>query len=85
VVECAITGAPDPIRGQIVKATVVLAKGWTPSEELTKELQRHVKKLTAPYKYPRVIEYVDELPKTVGGKIKRAQIRHADEAKGNKF
>ena len=58
----------------------LLAKGWTPSEELTKELQRHVKKLTAPYKYPRVIEYVDELPKTVGGKIKRAQIRHADEA-----
>ena len=85
VVECAITGAPDPIRGQIVKATVVLAKGWTPSEELTKELQRHVKKLTAPYKYPRVIEYVDELPKTVGGKIKRAQIRHADEAKKDKY
>ena len=79
VVECAITGAPDPIRGQIVKATVVLAKGWTPSEALTKELQAHVKKLTAPYKYPRVIEYVDELPKTVGGKIKRAEIRKADE------
>ena len=79
VVECAITGAPDPIRGQIVKATVVLAKGWEPSPELTKELQNHVKKLTAPYKYPRVIEYVDELPKTVGGKIKRAQIRRADE------
>ncbi|MBQ4206807.1 MAG: acetyl-CoA synthetase, partial [Clostridia bacterium] len=79
VVECAITGAPDPIRGQIVKATVVLAKGYTPSPELTKELQTHVKKMTAPYKYPRVIEYVDELPKTVGGKIKRAEIRHADE------
>ena len=58
----------------------MLAKGWIPSEALTKELQNHVKKLTAPYKYPRVIEYVDELPKTVGGKIKRAQIRHADEA-----
>ena len=84
VVECAITGAPDPIRGQIVKATVVLAKGWTPSEALTKELQNHVKKLTAPYKYPRVIEYVDELPKTVGGKIKRAQIRHAHEAAAKK-
>lgn len=79
VVECAITGAPDPIRGQVVKATIVLAKGWEPSEALTKELQNHVKKLTAPYKYPRVIEYVDELPKTIGGKIKRAQIRHADE------
>ena len=80
VVECAITGAPDPIRGQVVKATVVLAKGFSPSPELTKELQTHVKKLTAPYKYPRIIEYVDELPKTVGGKIKRAEIRKADEA-----
>nr|MCR5040854.1 AMP-binding protein [Clostridia bacterium] len=79
VVECAITGAPDPIRGQVVKATVVLARGWEPSEALTKELQNHVKKLTAPYKYPRIIEYVDELPKTVGGKIKRAEIRKADE------
>ena len=79
VVECAITGAPDPIRGQVVKATVVLAKGYSPSPELTKELQTHVKKLTAPYKYPRIIEYVDELPKTVGGKIKRAMIRKADE------
>ena len=79
VVESAITGAPDPIRGQVVKATVVLAKGYTPSPELTKELQNHVKKETAPYKYPRVIEYVDELPKTLGGKIKRAQIRHTDE------
>ncbi len=75
VVESAITGAPDPIRGQIVKATVVLAKGYTPSPELTKELQNHVKHATAPYKYPRVIEYVEELPKTIGGKIKRAEIR----------
>ncbi|MBQ5338353.1 MAG: AMP-binding protein [Oscillospiraceae bacterium] len=84
VVESAITGAPDPIRGQVVKATVVLAKGYTPSPELTKELQNHVKKETAPYKYPRVIEYVDELPKTLGGKIKRAQIRHTDEENFNK-
>ena len=84
VVESAITGAPDPIRGQVVKATVVLAKGYTPSPELTKELQDHVKKETAPYKYPRVIEYVDELPKTLGGKIKRAQIRHTDEENFNK-
>lgn len=78
VVECAITGAPDPIRGQVVKATVVLAKGYSGSPELTKELQNYIKKVTAPYKYPRVIEYVDELPKTVGGKIKRAEIRHND-------
>ena len=78
VVECAITAAPDPIRGQVVKATVVLARGYTPSDELTKELQTHVKKLTAPYKYPRIIVYVDELPKTIGGKIKRAEIRNTD-------
>ncbi len=81
VVECAITAAPDPIRGQVVKATIVLAKGYTPSEELIKELQNHVKKMTAPYKYPRIVEFVEELPKTIGGKIKRAEIRHEDEAK----
>lgn len=84
VVECAITGAPDPIRGQVVKATVVLAAGYTPSEELKKELQNHVKRVTAPYKYPRVIEFVDELPKTLGGKIKRGQIRKFDEDAANK-
>lgn len=81
VVECAITAAPDPIRGQVVKATVVLAKGYTPSDELIKELQNHVKKATAPYKYPRIVEFVDELPKTLGGKIKRAQIRSEDASK----
>lgn len=80
VVECAVTGAPDPIRGLVVKATVVLAKGYKPSDELTRELQNHVKRTTAPYKYPRIIEYVDELPKTLGGKIKRAEIRNADHA-----
>ena len=79
VVECAITGTPDPIRGQVVKATVVLAEGYEGTPALTKELQNHVKHVTAPYKYPRVIEYVKELPKTLGGKIKRAQIRRADE------
>ncbi len=78
VLECAITGAPDPIRGQVVKATVVLAKGYSPSDELVKELQDHVKHTTAPYKYPRIVEFVDELPKTIGGKIKRAQIRKED-------
>lgn len=78
VLETAITAVPDPERGQIVKATVVLTKGYTPSPELTKELQNHVKRVTAPYKYPRIIEYVDELPKTISGKIKRKQIRTED-------
>ena len=78
VVECAVTAAPDPIRGKVVKATVVLAKGYEPSEELIKELQTHVKKTTAPYKYPRIVEFVDELPKTIGGKIKRKLIRTQD-------
>lgn len=78
IVECAVTAAPDPIRGQVVKATVVLARGYVPSDALTKELQNYVKKVTAPYKYPRIIEYVEELPKTLGGKIKRAEIRHQD-------
>jgi len=75
VLECAITGAPDPKRGQVVKATVVLNKGYEPSEELVKELQEFVKNATAPYKYPRIIEFVPELPKTISGKIKRAEIR----------
>jgi acetyl-CoA synthetase len=81
VLETAITAVPDPERGQIVKATVVLTKGYTPSPELTKELQNHVKRVTAPYKYPRIIEYVDELPKTISGKIKRKQIRTEDASK----
>ena len=78
VVECAVTAAPDPIRGLVVKATVVLAAGYEPSDELTKELQKWVKKETAPYKYPRIVEYTDELPKTIGGKIKRKLIRTED-------
>lgn len=78
VVECAVTGVPDEIRGTVVKATVVLAKGYTASEELKKEIQDYVKHVTAPYKYPRIIEFVEELPKTVSGKIKRAQIRRED-------
>ena len=76
--ECAVTAAADPIRGKVVKATIVLARGYEPSDDLVKELQNHVKKATAPYKYPRIVEFVDELPKTVGGKIKRKQIRQAD-------
>lgn len=78
VLECAITAVPDDIRGQIVKATIVLSKGYTPSETLIKELQQHVKDLTAPYKYPRIVEFVDELPKTISGKIKRVEIRQND-------
>lgn len=75
VLECAITGEPDPIRGQLVKATVVLGKGWSPTEALKKELQDYVKTHTAPYKYPRVIDFVAELPKTISGKIRRVDIR----------
>jgi len=81
VLECAITAVPDPIRGQVVKATVVLAKNYSPCDELVKELQEHVKKVTAPYKYPRIIEFVDELPKTISGKIRRVEIRNKDQAK----
>ncbi|MDR2485930.1 MAG: AMP-binding protein [Treponema sp.] len=77
VLECAVTGVPDPDRGTAVKATVVLAKGWIPRDELKVELQNHVKKATAPYKYPRIVEFVNELPKTISGKIRRVQIREA--------
>ncbi|RBQ22470.1 Acetyl-coenzyme A synthetase [Candidatus Methanobinarius endosymbioticus] len=79
VLECAITGYPDPIRGQIVKSTIVLAKGYEASEELKQEIQNHVKKVTAPYKYPRIVEFVNELPKTISGKIRRKAIRIDDE------
>ena len=79
VKECAVTGVPDPLRGKAVKATVVLASGFEGTTALTKELQTWVKQKTAPYKYPRIIEYVEELPKTVNGKIRRAAIRENDE------
>ena len=77
VVECAITGVPDEIRGQVVKATIVLSKEYKAraGEELIKEIQDHVKHVTAPYKYPRIVEFVDELPKTISGKIRRVEIR----------
>jgi acetyl-CoA synthetase len=78
VLECAVTGVPDPERGTVVKATVVLAKGWIASDALKLELQNHVKKTTAPYKYPRIVEFVSELPKTISGKIRRVQIREED-------
>ena len=80
VLECAVTAAPDPMRGQVVKATIVLARGFSPSDSLIKELQNHVKAVTAPYKYPRVVEFVPELPKTISGKIRRAEIRKNDAA-----
>ncbi len=76
--ECAVTGVPDPLRGTAVKATVVLAAGFQASDELTETLQAWVKEQTAPYKYPRIIDYVDELPKTINGKIRRTVIREKD-------
>jgi acetyl-CoA synthetase len=80
VLECAITAVPDPDRGQVVKATVVLTRNYTPSNDLVVELQDHVKKVTAPYKYPRIIEFVTELPKTISGKIRRVEIRDKDKS-----
>jgi acetyl-CoA synthetase/medium-chain acyl-CoA synthetase len=75
VAEAAVVGKPDPDRTQIVKAYVILAAGYQGSAALTTELQDHVKKVTAPYKYPREIEFVDELPKTISGKIRRVELR----------
>ncbi len=77
VVECAVTGVPDEMRGQVIKATIVLSKEYKDKagEELVKEIQNHVKNVTAPYKYPRIVEFVDELPKTISEKIKRNEIR----------
>ena len=81
VVECAVTGVPDEVRGQVVKATIILGKeykDYPDKEALIKEIQNHVKKVSAPYKYPRVVEFVEELPKTISGKIKRVEIRNKD-------
>jgi acetyl-CoA synthetase/medium-chain acyl-CoA synthetase len=75
VVEAAVVGKPDSERGQIVKAFVILAAGYEPSDELVTEIQDHVKAVTAPYKYPREIEFVEELPKTISGKIRRVELR----------
>jgi acetyl-CoA synthetase len=80
VLECAVTAAPDPTRGQVVKATIVLAQGFSPSDELKRELHNHVKRVTAPYKYPRIVEFVPGLPKTSSGKIQRNVIRQRDGA-----
>ena len=78
VLECAVTGVPDADRGAVVKATIVLARGFAASGELATELQEHVKKITAPYKYPRIVEFAAELPKTISGKIRRVEIRQKD-------
>jgi acetyl-CoA synthetase len=80
VMECAVTGIPDVERNQIVKATIVLAPGHEPTDHLKHVLQQHVKEVTAPYKYPRVVEFVEALPKTISGKIRRTEIREQDGA-----
>ena len=78
VAEAAVVGKPNHERGQIVKAYIILAPGFTGSDELTEQIQAHVKSVTAPYKYPREIEYVEELPKTISGKIRRVELREAE-------
>ena len=78
VLEVAVTGVPDPIRGQVVKATIILREAYKPTDELKKELQQFTKKRTAPYKYPRVIEFVDAIPKSISGKVRRVVIRNRD-------
>ncbi len=75
VLECAVTPSPDPVRGQVVKATIVLTEGTVGTEELKKEIQNYVKTNTAPYKYPRIVEFRDSLPKTISGKIRRVELR----------
>ena len=83
ILECGVTGTPDPIRGQVVKASIVLTKGTEGNDALKKEIQKYVKERTAPYKYPRVIEFLDELPKTISGKIRRVELREQGENAGN--
>ena len=74
VLECGVSAAPDEVRGQVVKASIVLTKGTEPTEELKKEIQNYVKTHTAPYKYPRIVVFRDELPKTISGKIQRNKL-----------
>jgi acyl-coenzyme A synthetase/AMP-(fatty) acid ligase len=81
VAESAVVASPDEMRGEIVKAFIILAPGYTASPELASELQDHVKKVTAPYKYPREIEFVDSLPKTISGKIRRVELREMEQKK----
>ncbi|MCF0226207.1 MAG: AMP-binding protein [Methanobrevibacter sp.] len=81
VCSCAITAYPDEIRGQVVKATIVLQPDYEPSDEIKRDIQNHVKHTTAPYKYPRIVEFVDEIPETISGKIRRVEIRENDQQK----
>ena len=81
VLECAVTAAPDAIRGQVVKASIVLVKGTEGTDELKREIQEYVKSHTAPYKYPRIVEFLDEMPKTVSGKIRRTELRARNQEK----
>ena len=81
VLECAVTGVPDSVRGQLVKATIVLREGFEPKDDLKMELQKYVKQKTAPYKYPRIVDFVKELPKSISGKVKRVTIRNEDKKK----
>jgi acyl-coenzyme A synthetase/AMP-(fatty) acid ligase len=81
VAESAVVASPDEMRGEIVKAYVILAPGYSPSPQLASELQEHVKKVTAPYKYPREIEFVESLPKTISGKIRRVELREMERKK----
>ena len=74
MLECGVSAAPDEIRGQVVKASIVLVKGTEGTEELKKEIQDYVKKHTAPYKYPRIVVFKEELPKTISGKIMRNKL-----------
>jgi acetyl-CoA synthetase len=74
ILECGVSAAPDEVRGQVVKASIVLVKGFEGTEELKKEIQNYVKRRTAPYKYPRIVEFKESLPKTVSGKIIRKQL-----------
>jgi acetyl-CoA synthetase len=76
ILECAVTGVPDETRGQLVKATIILTKGTVGDDKLKKEIQDYVKEHTAPYKYPRIVDFVDSLPKTISGKIRRVDIRN---------
>ena len=78
VAESAVVASPDEMRGEVVKAFIILAPGYLPSEELVENLQTHVRNTTAPYKYPRLIEFVSELPKTVSGKIRRVELRQTE-------
>jgi acetyl-CoA synthetase/medium-chain acyl-CoA synthetase len=81
IAESAVVASPDEMRGEIVKAYVILAPGYSASPELASELQEHVKKVTAPYNYPREIEFVESLPKTISGKIRRVELRECEHAR----